>query len=314
MLSDKPVDISVVISLLNEKDSLDELYQKLTSALAELGRSYEVIFVDDGSTDGSFEVLEDLHRKDNNVHVIQFRRNYGKAAALAQGFQEATGRIIITMDADLQDSPGEIPKLIAEIEKGFDLVSGWKFHRRDPLSKTIPSRIFNRVTSLITGIKIHDFNCGLKAYRQQVTRDCMVYGELHRYLPVLAHWQGYRVGEVRIEHHPRIHGKTKYGVGRFLSGFFDLLTVTLLTRYISRPLHLFGGFGLLFTTAGFVINCYLAYLRFRFGSILNHYPLLGLGVLLMLLGIQLFSVGLLGELISNLRQRDSEYSVRKRLP
>ncbi len=313
MSSNRPVYLSVVIPLLNERNNLDELHQKLTLVLAELGRPYEVIFVDDGSTDGSFEILEELYHKDSNVRVIQLRRNYGKAAALAQGFKEASGQVIVTMDADLQDDPREIPKLIAQIEQGYDLISGWKFHRRDPLSKTIPSKIFNRVTSLVTGIKIHDFNCGLKAYRREVTQDIQVYGELHRYLPVLAYWQGYRIGEVKVKHHPRIHGRTKYGAKRFLSGFFDLLTVTMLTRYISRPLHLFGSLGLVVTTVGFVINCYLAYLRFRFGSILNRYPLLGLGVLLMLLGVQLFSIGLLGELISNLRQREREYSVKKRL-
>lgn len=313
MSPDKSVYLSVVIPLLNEKNNLNGLYQKLGPVLAELGCPYEVIFVDDGSTDGSFEVLEELHYRDSNVRVIQFRRNFGKAAALAQGFKEASGRVIVTMDADLQDDPCEIPKLLARIEQGYDLVSGWKFHRRDPLSKRIPSKIFNKVTSLMTGIKIHDFNCGLKAYRREVTQDIQVYGELHRYLPVLAYWQGYRIDEVKVKHHPRLYGKTKYGAKRFLSGFFDLLTVTMLTRYISSPLHLFGSLGLAVTIVGFVINCYLAYLRLRFGSILNHYPLLGLGILLMLLGVQLFSMGLLGELISNLRQGQREYSVKKRL-
>ncbi|HID95194.1 MAG TPA: glycosyltransferase [Candidatus Latescibacteria bacterium] len=306
-------ELSVVIPLLNEEPNLEELYRRLTDVLQRLGRSYEILFVDDGSVDGSFEVLERLHHQDSHVCVIQFRRNYGKAAALAQGFKDAKGKIIITMDADLQDDPEEIPNLVAKIEEGYDLVSGWKYKRHDPISKTLPSWIFNRVTALLTGIRIHDFNCGLKAYRLEVTRNIKVYGELHRYLPVLAHWQGYRVGEIKVKHHPRLHGRTKYGARRFLSGFLDLFTVILLTRYISRPLHLFGAFGALVAIIGFGINCYLAYLRFRFGSIMGHYPLLGLGVLMMILGVQLFSIGLLGELISSTQLRDLEYSIKKRL-
>ena len=305
------MNLSIVIPLLDEEPNLRELYEKVRAVLDGLDSTSEVIFVDDGSRDGSFEIIEALCREDERIRGVQFRKNYGKAAALSVGFREASGDVVITMDADLQDDPEEIPHLLAKIAQGYDLVSGWKFERQDPLSKRIPSKLFNKVTAWMSGVKIHDFNCGLKAYRREVTQDIPVYGQLHRYLPVLARQQGYRIGEIKVRHHPRKHGKTKYGAGRFLYGFLDLLTVLLLTRYVTRPLHFFGGLGTMFATAGFAIGCYLTYLKLHYGNLMGRYPLLWLAILLMILGVQFFSTGLLGELVSSLRQTKEEYSVKK---
>jgi glycosyltransferase involved in cell wall biosynthesis len=305
------MNLSIVIPLWDEEPNLRELYEKVRAVLDGLDVTSEVIFVDDGSRDRSFEVIEALCREDERICGVQFRKNSGKAAALSVGFREARGEVIITMDADLQDDPEEIPHLLAKIAEGYDLVSGWKFERHDPLSKRILSRVFNKVTAWMTGVKIHDFNCGLKAYRREVTQDIPVYGQLHRYLPVLAQRQGYRIGEIKVRHHPRKHGKTKYGIGRLLYGFLDLLTVLLLTRYVTRPLHFFGGFGTLFAATGFAIGCYLTYLKLHYGNLMGRYPLLWLAILLMILGVQFFSTGLLGELVSSLRQTKEEYSVKK---
>ncbi|RKY58048.1 MAG: glycosyltransferase, partial [Candidatus Latescibacterota bacterium] len=239
-------DISVVVPLFNERESLQELYERLRKVLDDMGRNWEVVFVDDGSTDGSFHELEVLHRKDPRVRAFRFRRNCGKAAALDLGFREARGDIVVTMDADLQDLPEEVPKLVKKLEEGYDLISGWKRRRRDPLSKRLPSKVFNWITSRLMGVPLHDINCGLKAYRSEVVQDLRVYGHLHRFLPVLASRQGYRVGEVEVMHHPRRYGRSKYGLGRFVHGLLDLMTVLMLTRYLTRPLHLFGGVGLAF--------------------------------------------------------------------
>ena len=306
-------EISVVIPLFNERESLRELYLRLRKVLEEMGRSWEMIFVDDGSTDGSFLELEAIHREDPRVRAFRFRRNYGKAAALDMGFREARGEIIVTMDADLQDLPEEVPKLVAKLEEGYDLVSGWKRHRKDPISKRLPSKVFNWTISKLTGLPLHDINCGLKAYRREVVRDLSVYGHLHRFLPVFASRQGYRVGEVEVAHHPRRYGRSKYGPGRFVHGFLDLMTVLMLTKYLTRPLHLFGGAGLAFSAVGFCINSYLVYLKFRYGNLMGKYPLLWLGILLMVVGVQLLSTGLLGELILNLRREGISYSVKERL-
>jgi glycosyltransferase involved in cell wall biosynthesis len=308
------VGISVVVPVLNEEGSLLELHARLTEALEEMGRTYEIVFVDDGSTDKSYEILKDLYAKDAHTKVLSFRRTYGKSAALSVGFSEALGDIIVTIDADLQDDPAEIPKLVAKLEEGYDLVSGWKRDRKDPLSKTIPSRFFNAVTGLVTGLKLHDMNCGLKAYRRAVTEQIKVYGQLHRFLPVFAQNDGFRVGEVPVRHHPRLHGRTKYGTRRFMHGFLDLLTVVMVTGYTSSPLHFFGTIGVVLTLAGFIINCYLTYLRIVYGNIQGKHPLLTLGVLLMILGFQLISTGLLAELITRKGHEGSkEYSMKARL-
>lgn len=304
--------MSILVPLLNERENLEPLLTKIQQALAPLGKQYEVIFVDDGSTDGSSQVLERLHAENAEVKVIQFRMNHGKSAALSIGFASASGQVIITMDADLQDDPAEIPNLLSKLQEGYDLVSGWKFKRRDPLSKTIPSKLFNRVTSLISGVKIHDFNCGLKAYRKDVTQNIQVYGELHRYLPVLAHWKGFKVGEIKVRHYPRLHGKSKFGLSRFINGFLDLLTVMFLTRYTRRPLHLFGVLGLILFLCGLVINMYLTYLWLHKVGI-GHRPLLFLGVLLVMVGVQFILMGLIGEMITSQDRDESAYSIKKML-
>jgi glycosyltransferase involved in cell wall biosynthesis len=256
--------------------------------------------------------LKSLRQNDKNIKIISFRKNHGKSAALSEGFKLARGAIIITMDADLQDDPREIPNLIKKIHTGYDMVSGWKKKRNDPLSKTIPSKFFNRTTSLLTGIKIHDFNCGLKAYRRDVVKEIPVYGELHRYLPVLAHWMGYRVGEIVVEHHPRRFGKTKYGFKRFFDGFFDLLTVLFLTRYRQKPMHLFGLMGLVTFFLGAGILIYLTILWFS-GHGIGNRPLLFLGILLVIVGMQSFSLGLIGEMITNTKDETRIYSIKEKL-
>jgi glycosyltransferase involved in cell wall biosynthesis len=300
----------VVIPLLNEEESLKELYHQLRSVLSRMNTRYELLFIDDGSTDRSFQVLRDLKRNDRHIKIIRFRRNYGKSAALSVGFEKAQGSIVITMDADLQDDPAEIPSLKKHLEDGYDLVSGWKRKRRDPMSKTVPSRLFNAVTALLTGIKIHDFNCGLKAYRREVVKSVKIYGELHRFVPVLAHWEGFRIGEMVVQHRPRKYGKTKFGIRRFWRGFLDLLTALFTTRYLRRPLHLFGFWGLLSVFAGVVIDGWLA-IEWALGQTsLSNRPLFLGGILLIIVGIQFVSLGLLGEMISKTSSSAPEYQIR----
>lgn len=307
------VDLSLVIPLYNEEESLRPLMQRIREALADFGRTYEVLFVDDGSADGSMAVLEDLHREHSEVRVIQFRRNFGKAAGYSAAFARVRGDIVITMDADLQDDPFEIPNLVAKLDEGYDLVSGWKKKRFDPLGKTLPSKFFNRVTRWVSGIKIHDFNCGLKAYRREVVRDITIYGELHRYIPVLAGIEGYRVSEIPVQHHARQFGTTKYGVSRMLKGFLDLLTVVFTGRYMRRPLHVFGTAGLVFGIAGAAINGYIASLWFRTGSIQSRHPLLNLGVLLTVLGVQFVCTGLLADMVARANLSEEKYNIRRML-
>ncbi|GFP23514.1 hypothetical protein HKBW3S09_00981, partial [Candidatus Hakubella thermalkaliphila] len=309
-----PKKISVVIPVYDEEENLVPLYSDLKEALQALGMDYEIIFVDDGSTDKSSIILEDLHQNDDTLKAVLFRGNFGKAAALTAGFKEATGDVVITMDGDLQDDPEEISKFMARIQEGFDLVSGWKYRRKDPLSKTIPSKIFNTVMALFTGIKIHDFNCGFKAYRREVIEELEIYGELHRFIPALVGQKRFRIGEVKIEHHPRKFGRTKYGIDRFLKGFLDFMTVMFVTRYTLRPSHFFGMTGLIFFVTGFLINLYITYIRITTGSIGHRFPLLMLGILLIILGFQLFSTGLLAEMITRSHVKDDQgYSIRKKL-
>lgn len=306
------MEVSILVPLFNEQENLEPLMAKIQESMTPLGKRYEVIFVDDGSTDGSFQVLERLYRENEEVKAIQFRNNHGKSAALAIGFEKASGEAIITMDADLQDDPAEIPNLLDKLYEGYDLVSGWKYKRRDPLSKRIPSKVFNRVTSMLSGIKIHDFNCGLKAYRREVTENIQIYGELHRYLPVLAHWKGFRIGEIRVRHHRRLHGKSKFGLSRFINGFLDLLTVLFLTKYIRRPMHLFGVLGLVLFLAGLAIDLHLTYLWFQKVAI-GRRPLLFLGVLLVIVGVQFTLMGLIGEMITGQSRDRSSYSIKRML-
>jgi glycosyltransferase involved in cell wall biosynthesis len=303
--------VSVVIPAYNEEDSLRPLAIELKKVFNELREyEFEVIIVDDGSTDNSLKVLNEIKREDDRFKIISFQKNYGKSAALSVGFKYATGDLIITMDADLQDDPHEIPNLIKKIDEGYDLVSGWKKIRFDPFIKKYSSRIFNFVTSLLTGIKIHDFNCGLKIYRREVTQSIKVYGEMHRYLPVLAHWNGFRVGEIVVRHHPRRYGKTKFGASRFLKGFLDLITILFTTRYLRRPLHFFGTIGFLLFLAGFIIDLYLAIEWAFYGKYLTNRPMLWLGILLILLGVQTIAIGLIGEMIAHHAQRVEDYHIK----
>jgi glycosyltransferase involved in cell wall biosynthesis len=290
--------ISVVVPVHNEERSVALLYDELRSALEPLGMAWEAIFVDDGSTDGTFAALTRLHNAEPNVRVVRLRRNFGKAAALVAGFDQAQGDTVVTIDGDLQDDPAEIPRLLAKLDEGFDLVTGWKAHRRDPLSRRVLSRIFNRVTSMFSGLRLHDMNCGLKAYRAEVVHGLRLYGELHRFIPVLAHYRGFRIAELPVNHRPRAHGGSRYGVERYLRGFLDLLTVSFIGRYRHRPLHLFGGLGLVLGFLGTAILVYLTVLKIL-GHAIGGRPLLMLGVLLVVIGLQFFSLGLISEMITS---------------
>ncbi len=307
--------ISVVIPVHNEERSVALLLDELDSALEPLEEPWEAIFVDDGSTDGTFSALTRLHAADGRVQVVRLRRNFGKATALQAGFGRARGEQIVTIDGDLQDDPAEIPRLLAKLEEGFDLVSGWKTRRRDPWTRRTLSRLFNWVTGRISGLRLHDLNCGLKAYRVDVLRGLRIYGELHRFLPVLAHYQGFRVGELSVNHRPREHGRSRYGVERYLRGFLDLLTVSFIGRYRHRPLHLFGGFGLVLGLFGTAILAYLTVLKLT-GAAIGHRPLLVLGVLLVVVGMQFFSLGLLSEMVTSQHEeragaRDRELEIEE---
>jgi dolichol-phosphate mannosyltransferase len=290
--------ISVVVPVHDEERSVALLYDELRSALQPLDTPWEAIFVDDGSTDGTFSALTRLHDAETNVRVVRLRRNFGKAAALVAGFDQASGETVVTIDGDLQDDPSEIPRLLAKLDEGFDLVTGWKTRRRDPISRRILSRIFNRVTSAFSGVRLHDMNCGLKAYRAEVVHGLRLYGELHRFIPVLAHYRGFRIAELPVNHRAREHGRSRYGVERYLRGFLDLLTVSFIGRYRHRPLHLFGGFGLILGLVGSAILIYLTVLK-TLGHAIGQRPLLMLGVLLVVIGMQFFSLGLISEMITS---------------
>ena len=290
--------ISVVVPLHNEQRSIALLHDEIQAALEPLDEDWEAVYVDDGSTDESFGALTRLHAREENVRVVRLRRNFGKAAALAAGFAQAEGDRVVTIDGDLQDDPSEIPRLLAKLEEGFDLVSGWKARRRDPLSRRVPSKLFNWVAGWMSGLRLHDMNCGLKAYRGEVVRSLVLYGELHRFIPLLAHEQGYRVAELPVNHRPREHGRSRYGLERYLRGFLDLLTVSFMGRYRHRPLHLFGGLGLLLGGSGVVLLVYLTIVKIM-GHAIGQRPLLTLGVLLVVVGMQFFTLGLIGEMITS---------------
>ncbi|MBL7111369.1 MAG: glycosyltransferase family 2 protein [Bacteroidales bacterium] len=295
------MEISVVVPLLNEAESLPELSDWIDRVMKEHGWIYELIYVDDGSRDDSWPVITRLAESNPAVKGIKFRRNYGKAAALNCGFAATQGKVVITMDADLQDSPDEIPELHRMIvEEGYDLVSGWKKKRRDPVSKTIPTRFFNWTTRRMSRIPLHDFNCGLKAYRSDVVKSIEVFGEMHRYIPVIVRWAGFtKIGEKVVQHQRRKFGKTKYGPDRFFKGYLDLLTITFTSRFGKRPMHFFGLWGTLLFLVGFGMAGYLAYERIFFeGYKMTERPLFYFGLLAMILGTQLFVAGFLGELIS----------------
>lgn len=290
--------ISVVIPLYNEEESLDELSYALYRVLNDMKSNYEVLFIDDGSTDNSYQKTKEINTKNSRFHCIKLRKNYGKSSALSVGFKNAKGDIIITMDADLQDDPEEIPELVSKINSGYDLVSGWKKVRYDPFIKKHTSKFFNFFASMISGIKLHDFNCGLKAYKKDVIKSIKVYGELHRYIPALAHLSGYKVTEKVVKHKPRKYGVTKFGASRFFKGFFDLLTVLFTTRFIKRPLHLFGTLGLISFFIGTGITLYLSVMKIFYNEYLTNRPLFLVGVMFIILGVQSFSLGLIGEMIT----------------
>ena len=294
--------ISVVIPVFNEEESIKELYRQISAALKNQ-KKYEIIFINDGSSDKSEKAIIDLSNEDKTVKLISFYRNFGKSAALSEGFKYASGEIIITMDADLQDDPNEISNLINKLNEGYDLVSGWKQKRYDPWTKTFPSKIFNFVTRVLTGVKIHDFNCGLKAYRSSVIKSIEVFGGRHRYIPALAGQMNFSVSEIVVNHRPRIYGETKYGGSRIFHGFFDLLTILFLNKYTQQPLHFFGSIGLATFTAGFFVELMVIYYKFvLLEPFSKHIALLLLGVILIIIGIQFFSIGLLGEIIARFSQ------------
>ena len=302
IITNLKMNVSVVIPVLNEKESLPELVRELEHSLSTYS-AWEVIFIDDGSSDGSTEWIADLCTKNSNFKLLQFYRNYGKAAALSDGFKVATGEYIITMDADLQDDPAEIPNLISKLSDGWDLVSGWKKTRHDPLNKTLPSKVFNFVTRLMTGVKIHDFNCRLKGYKQAVVKSIEVYGGRHRYIPALAGQQKFKITEIVVNHRARQFGETKYGGSRMFHGFFDLITILFLNRYTEQPLHLFGMFGIGFLTIGFIVECFVLYFKYALGEPFSkHMALLMFGIMFIIIGIQFFSIGLLGELMTRSTQ------------
>jgi glycosyltransferase involved in cell wall biosynthesis len=307
-----PVDVSVIVPVKDEAATVAELAARIAAVLDGLGRSFEIVFVDDGSRDGTAERVRTAHRRDPRVKLVRLRRNFGKSAALCAGFDHCRGRLVVTMDGDLQDDPDEIPRLLEMLEsRDLDLVSGWKRQRNDPASKRWPSRFFNWVTRSVARVDLHDFNSGFKVYRREVLEQVSIYGELHRYIPVLASRRGFRVGEIEVRHHPRRHGTSKYGWDRLYKGLLDLITVLFITKYTRRPLHLFGIFGLLFLAVGFAVNLYLAILWFG-GAPLSNRPLLLFGVLVMVLGFQILTTGLLGEMITfkSFRRTDS-YSVKE---
>lgn len=314
--ADLSPQISVIIPLLNEAESLPELHDWIVRATTDANLTCEVIFMDDGSTDNSWDVIRQLSEKNPSVRGIRFRRNYGKSAALNEGFIAAKGEVIITMDADLQDSPDEIPELFRLItQENFDLISGWKEKRYDPLSKTIPTRLFNWATRKMSGIELHDFNCGLKAYRRDVVKSIEVYGEMHRYIPVIAKNAGFRkIGEKSVEHRPRKYGTTKFGLERFINGFLDLMSIWFVGKFGKRPMHLFGLLGTLCFLGGLVIAIYLTIAKFAWQEYnMTSRPLFYMGILAMIIGVQLFLAGFLGELISRNSQDRNHYLIGEKV-
>ncbi|WIG57614.1 MAG: Glycosyltransferase [Ktedonobacterales bacterium] len=309
------VAISVVVPVYNEEESVQPLYDAVTTHLRQLGYTYEIVFVDDGSRDGSFTVITALHDRDPHVKAIRFRRNFGKTPALLAGFKQAQGDVVFTMDADLQDDPAEMSKFLDKLAEGYDLVSGWKYPRHDPITKTLPSFFFNGMVSRTTGVKLHDINCGFKAYRKEVLDDIKLYGELHRFVPVLAHQRGFRVTEIKVKHHKRKFGKSKFGARRFMRGFLDLLMVLFLMSYLRTPLRLFGTIGFLATLAGLAVDLYVVLDRFLpFGSHqeIHNRPLLFVGIVLLIFGVSFILTGLQSEMIRHFAYRpEEEYSVRQ---
>ena len=314
------MDLSIVIPLINERESLPELVSRLHAVIGGMNKAYEILLIDDGSRDGSWEEIERLHQQDPRVKGIRLGRNYGKSPALNEGFKEASGKVVITMDADLQDDPVEIPRLLAELDKGLDLVSGWKVKRLDPITKTLPSKLFNMVTSSVAGVKLHDFNCGLKAYRRDVIKAIEVFGEMHRYIPFIAKKEGFhRIGEKEVKHHARKYGKTKFGLNRFINGFLDLLTITFVFRFGKKPMHFFGAMGTLMFFLGSMSILWL--LGDKLWHVYHHErarlvadnPIFFIALTVMIIGSQLFLAGFVAELVARNSPERNAYRVDRRL-
>jgi glycosyltransferase involved in cell wall biosynthesis len=307
-------ELSIIVPVYNERATLEALVAECAAALEPLALAWELIFVDDGSTDGSFSAIREMHARDPRVRGLRLRTNLGKSAALAVGFRASRGARLVTIDGDLQDDPREIPRLLAALDAGADLVSGWKTARKDPLRRVLASRVFNGLSRLASGIELHDVNCGLKAYRREVAAEVPLYGELHRFIPLLAHWRGFQVSEIAVTHRPRAVGRSRYGWSRVLRGIMDLVTVICLTRYNRRPAHFFSLPGAGLIAVGLAICAYIAYLRLAYGHILQHHPLLMFGVLLVVVGVQLFTTGLLGEMMVDAGRRiDEDYEAARKL-
>lgn len=306
--------LSVVVPVFNERDNLRQLHDELLAVLGRENEPFEIIYVDDGSTDGSVEILDELAAGTAPVHVVFLRRNYGQTAAFAAGFAQARGELVVTMDGDLQNDPSDIPRLREKLAEGFDVVSGWRVDRQDTLSRRLPSTIANRLISAVTGVELHDYGCSLKIYRAEILRDVRLYGEMHRFLPALCFWQGASVAEVPTKHRPRIHGTSKYGLGRTLRVVMDLLTVKFLMSFSTRPLHVFGAWGFVSMALGIAINLYLSFQKLVMGMAIGGRPLLLLGVLLLFTGFQFMSMGLLGEMLARIYHESQQkpiYSIRR---
>lgn len=304
--------ISVIIPVYNEARNIAPLFERLFPVLRNVGEKYEILFIDDGSRDGTAQEIEKLHKRDRNVRLLCFSRNFGKSAAMQAGFDDARGEIFITMDGDLQDIPEEIPKFLAALRHA-DMVVGWRYYREDRATKRLASLIFNSLSGFITGLGIHDANCGFKALRREVAKNLELYGEMHRYLPALAYIKGYKVSEIKIRHAPRLYGRSKYGLSRMWKGFFDLLTVKFLASFAKRPFHFFGGFGILSFLLGFIVGAWLFAIWLLTGTIGGHTPAAILSMLLLILGVQLISLGLLGEMIAATRAGERAYEVKRRV-
>lgn len=305
------LDVSIIIPVYNEEKNISLLYEKIVSSLKLLKKSYEIIFVDDGSRDKTFELVKDICKKDMKVRCLKFQKNFGKSATYTAGFEQAKGNIIITMDGDLQDDPVEIPRFLEAI-KHHDLVVGWKYPRRDPLHKIIPSKIFNYLNYKLFRVRVHDNDCGYRAMKSVVAKDLSLYGDLYRFIPALASRMGYRVGEIKVRHHKRLFGKSKYGSGRLVTGSLDLLTAKFITDFNQRPMHLFGTTGLIFFGFGFLAELYVTFLRLAFQELFRtHMAMIILGALLMILGVQLLGIGLIGELIVSSKRNVKRYKLRK---
>lgn len=310
--------LSIVVPVYNEEESLEELYERVLVNVEECIKSgliseFEMMFIDDGSSDASVDKIRQLRERDNRIHYILFRKNFGKARALQAAFRNVQGDIVITMDADLQDDPIEIKNFIAKLDEGYDLVSGWKIKRLDPLEKRLPSKLFNKVTATMSGVNLHDFNCGFKAYRKEVVKSIDIYGELHRYIPVIAYRKGFRIAEIGVHHNERKHGKSKYGVERYLRGLFDSISISFLSKYYDRPMYFFGRIGLISFFIGLLI-CLVLTVEWFMGGKIGTRPLLQLGIMLILLGVQFFSIGLIGDMLvdATYRSRYTEDYIKEK--